>query len=72
MIEDPVILKMENVLAIKTSMDLIANLRNVKMNVMEEEIVLKRKEFVHVNSDLKEMIVVLSPVLINAVEMGLV
>jgi len=72
MIEDPVILKMENVLAIKTSMDLIANLRNVKMNVMEEEIVLKRKEFVPVNSDLKEMIVVLSPVLINAVEMGLV
>ena len=41
-------------------------------NVMEEEIVLKRKEFVPVNSDLKEMIVVLSPVLINAVEMGLV
>jgi uncharacterized protein YrrD len=46
MIGDPVILKMVNVNAIKTFLGFFVNLQNAKVIVMEEELVIRKKEYV--------------------------
>ena len=57
MIGDLVTLRMGSVLVIKDFMELIVNLRNVKMNVMAGGIVIRRKELVIVKKDMRGMIV---------------